>query len=133
METIWDPLRRKEVAATPEEQVRQWFIAAVLRDTVKVPMHMMMSEVGFRYGNKQYRVDILVSDRSAKPLAVVECKRPDVEITAAVAEQAMRYNAVLDVRWIFLTNGRTTLIFKREGDRFVPAKVVPDYEGMLVG
>ena len=65
--------------------------------------------------------------------AVVECKRPDVEITAAVADQAMRYNAVLDVRWIFLTNGRTTLIFKREGDRFVPAKVVPDYEGMLVG
>ena len=133
METIWDPLRRKEVAATPEEQVRQWFITAVLRDTVKVPMHMMMSEGGFRYGNKQYRADILVSDRSAKPLAVVECKRPDVEITAAVAEQAMRYNAVLDVRWIFLTNGRTTLIFKREGDRFVPAKVVPDYEGMLVG
>ena len=57
MGTIWDPLRRKEVAATPEEQVRQWFIAAVLRDTVKVPMHMMMSEVGFRYGNKQYRAD----------------------------------------------------------------------------
>jgi len=133
MDRIWDPLRRKEVAATPEEQVRQWFIAAVLRDTVKVPMHMMMSEVGFRYGEKQYRADILVSDRSARPLAVVECKRPDVEISAKVAEQAMRYNAVLDVRWIFLTNGHVTLIFKREGDSFVPAAEVPDYDRMQVG
>jgi len=131
MDRIWDPLRRKEVAATPEEQVRQWFIASVLHDTVKVPMHMMMSEVGFRYGEKQYRADILVSDRSARPLAVVECKRPDVEITSKVAEQAMRYNAVLDVRWIFLTNGHHTLVFKREGDTFVPASEVPDYEGML--
>ena len=40
--TIWDPLRKKNVAATPEEQVRQWFIVQ-LRDVFGVPMHMMMS------------------------------------------------------------------------------------------
>ena len=132
MEQIWDPLRKKRVTATPEERVRQWFILQ-LHETFGVPLHLMMSEVSLKFGQKPWRADILVYDRNAAPLLVVECKRPDVEITAAVAEQAMRYNAVLDVRWIFLTNGRTTLIFKREGDRFVPAKVVPDYEGMLVG
>ena len=46
---IWDPLRKKEVPLTPEERVRQWFIT-MLRDTMHVPAHMMMSEVGLKYG-----------------------------------------------------------------------------------
>lgn len=50
-ELIWDPLRKKEVALTPEERVRQWCIG-VLAGPMKVPMHMMMSEVGFRLGGK---------------------------------------------------------------------------------
>lgn len=127
METTFDPLRRRDVPLTPEERVRQWFIS-VLRDSVKVPMHMMMSEAGFKWGEKRYRADILVFDRQGKPLMVVECKRPEVEIDESVALQAMRYNAVLDVRWIFLTNGRKTLLFKRKEDRFIPSDVIPDYE-----
>ena len=47
--TIWDPLRKKSVALTPEEQVRQWCIK-VLAESMKVPYHMMMSEAGFRLG-----------------------------------------------------------------------------------
>lgn len=127
---IYDPLRRKEVKATPEEQVRQWFVQVLLREA-GVPAHLMMTEVGFRWGGKQYRADVLAYDRQGRPLAVVECKRPDVEISAAVAEQAMRYNAVLDVRWIFLTNGKTTMVFKREGDGFIPFGALPAYEEMV--
>ncbi len=37
------------VALTPEEKVRQWFIG-VLRDQVKVPSYMMMSEVAMKFG-----------------------------------------------------------------------------------
>ena len=59
---IWDPLRRKEVALTPEEKVRQWCIG-VLADRCKVPMHMMMSEAGFKLGDKMFRADIIVYDR----------------------------------------------------------------------
>ena len=78
--TIWDPLRKKEVALTPEEHVRQWFIG-VLTQQMSVPQHLMMSEAGFKLGDKQFRADILVYDRQAKPLMVVECKRPEVELT----------------------------------------------------
>lgn len=28
-ELIWDPLRKKQVALTPEERVRQWFIGVL--------------------------------------------------------------------------------------------------------
>ncbi|MCH5173744.1 MAG: type I restriction enzyme HsdR N-terminal domain-containing protein [Bacteroidales bacterium] len=129
-ETLFDPLRRRDVDASPEEAVRQWFIEQLL--TVSgVPAHLMMSETGFTFGAKRYRADILVYDRNASPLAVVECKRPDVPLTADVARQALRYDMVLGVHWIFLTNGGSTMVFRRSGDRFEPFRQMPDYEQML--
>ena len=130
MEQIWDPLRRKEVAATPEERVRQWFIVQ-LRDVFGVPEHMMNSEVGFKFGAKSWRADILVYDRAGQPLAVVECKRPDVALDAHVIEQAMRYNSVLGVRFLFVTNGKMTYLYGLKGDTFVPLDRIPSFEEML--
>ena len=130
MAQIWDPLRKKEVTATPEEQVRQWFIMQ-LRDTFGVPEHMMMSEVGFKFGRKPYRADIVVYGRDAAPLAVVECKRPEVALTPAVLEQAMRYNSVLGVRFLVVTNGKKTYLYRLEGETFVPCETFPSYEEML--
>lgn len=127
---LWDPLRKKTVAATPEEQVRQWFILQ-LRDVFRVPMHMMMSECALEFGRKKYRADLLVYDRSGLPLAVVECKRPSVELSGPVVEQAMRYNAALGVSFIILTNGKMTYIYRLECGKFVPCTCVPDYEEML--
>ena len=130
MEQIWDPLRKREVTATPEERVRQGFIGQ-LRDTFGVPEHLMMSEVGFKFGAKPWRADIVIYDRNAVPLGVVECKRPDVALDARVVEQAMRYNSVLGVRWLFLTNGNLTYLYRLEGERFVPTDRIPGYEEML--
>ncbi|MBQ0077990.1 MAG: type I restriction enzyme HsdR N-terminal domain-containing protein [Bacteroidales bacterium] len=129
-ETVFDPLRRIEVALTPEERVRQWMIAQ-LRDVFGVPAHLMMSEAAFRCAQKPYRADILAFDRSGAPLLVVECKRPEVEINAEVARQALRYDAALSVRHIILTNGTTTYYFKREGGSFVPSAQIPSFEQML--
>ena len=111
--TIFDPLRKKEVTLTPEERVRQWCIG-VLSQQLEIPPRMMMSEVGFKLGGKQFRADILVYDRKAQPLAVVECKRPEVELTREVLDQAIRYNMVLNVPFIFITNGTRTLICRRK-------------------
>ena len=130
MAGIYDPLRRKTVADTPEERVRQWYIGE-LSGTFGVPGHMMMSEAGLKYGAKSYRADILVYDRSGAPLAVVECKRPDVQLTPAVARQAMRYDMVLSLGWIILTNGGSTLVFRRDAGVFVPYPSIPEYETML--
>ena len=127
---VWDPLRKKEVALTPEEKVRQWCIG-VLKAQMKVPEHMMMSEAGFKLGDKQFRADILVYDRQARPLVVVECKRPEVELTQEVLDQAIRYNMVLDVKYMIITNGTKTFICQKgeSGYRFI--NYVPEYEQML--
>ena len=133
-QTIWDPLRKKEVALTPEEKVRQWFIS-VLAQQMEVPAHMMMSEVGFKLGGKQFRADLVVYDRQAKPLAVVECKRPEVELDQEVLEQAIRYNMVLNVSYMIITNGRQTFACRRgesEGKvRYSFIGKVPSYKEMI--
>ncbi len=131
-QTIWDPLRKREVALTPEEEVRQWCIR-VLAERMKVPMHLMMSEAGFRLGEKQFRADILVYDRKARPLLIVECKRPEVELTREVLEQAVRYNMVLDVRYMIITNGTKTYMLRKEDGKFIPAENVPTYDKMVSG
>ena len=127
---VWDPLRKKEVALTPEERVRQWCIS-VLAQQMQVPMHMMMSEVGFRLAGKQLRADILVYDRNARPLIVVECKRPDVALTQEVLDQAIRYNIVLDVRYMIITNGTKTFICRKQDEGFVFIDNVPTYNEMI--
>ncbi len=138
MSQVWDPLRKRMVALTPEEKVRQWFIG-VLRDNLKVPEHMMMSEVSFKLGNKPFRADIIVYGRDMAPLMVVECKREDVEMGREVLEQALRYNLVLGVKYIVITNGLRTFGFRRKGmvghdEGEVPydqMKAFPTWETML--
>ena len=127
---VWDPLRKKSVRLTPEEGVRQWFIS-VLHEGMKVPEHMMRSEVAFRWNRLDYRADILVYDREARPLMVVECKRPEVELSQEVVDQALRYNNALDVRYIVVTNGVRTFMFEREEEGFAFLEKAPLWEEML--
>lgn len=105
METIFDPLRKTEVALTPEESVRQSVISW-LHEQKGIPYQMMMSEFPFVYNSMRCRADIVVFARNLSPLLLVECKAPHVKIDIKVAEQVMRYDKVLDVRYILLTNGR---------------------------
>ena len=128
-EVIWDPLRKKEVARTPEEVVRQWFIG-VLNSSFQVPLHMMMSEAGLKLGDKQFRADVLVYDRKMQPLVIVECKRPEVELTQDVLDQAIRYNMVLDVKYIIITNGTKTYICGKQDGRYAFMKALPTYNEM---
>ncbi len=143
MEQVFDPLRRKWVALTPEERVRQWFIG-VLQEQLAVPPTVMMSEVGMNYGlaqttldgrthRKRFRADIVAYDRGGKPLLLVECKRPEVDLDAYVLAQAQRYDSVLDVRYILITNGMRTLFLHRQGTRFLFGERPLTYPEMLHG
>ena len=131
-QTIWDPLRKKSVALTPEERVRQWFIG-FLNTELNIPLHLMMSEASFSSGEKRFRADILIYDRNATPLAVVECKRPEVKIDREVAQQVIRYNMSLNIKYIFITNGKSSFVFARSADSsvFTPLTSAPSYNEMV--
>lgn len=104
MKKIYDPLRRKEVALTPEESVRQQVIIW-LRDTMGIPVTRMQSEWPFTYNGLQYRADIVVFDKNLNPETLVECKAPTVKLDEAVIDQVTRYARVLEVKTIIITNG----------------------------
>lgn len=117
MKTVFDPLRKKEVALTPEESVRQAVIAW-LRDTVGIPQVRMRSEWSFKYNNLTYRADIITFDRNLNPDILVECKAPTVAIDSSVIEQVIRYVRVINARRLVVTNGTSTFFFVREGSSY---------------
>ena len=67
-EKIFDPLRKKEVPATPEELVRQGVIRW-LNEEMGIPLPMMISECSFTYNTRVYRADILVRAKDLSPPA----------------------------------------------------------------
>ena len=130
--TIWDPLRKKDVALTPEESVRQWFIQ-LLNKQSGVPLHLMGSEVELKYGveGKTYRADIVVYGKNTEPVAIVECKRAEVNLSQQTVAQALRYDYILNVKYIFITNGNSNFVCKRENGNFVFLDRFPTYEEMI--
>ena len=127
MSELFDPLRRKWVARTPEEEVRQSVIAW-LRDVMGVPVGLMESEYGFMYNRRRYRADILVFDRQLHPLVLVECKAPGVNLDAKVVEQVVRYTRTLAVRYVLVTNGSVTHLLARrpDGKGYEPLDGMPE-------
>lgn len=101
---VLDPVRRRWVALTPEEWVRQQTIA-MLHCRYGYPLEVMQVEGAIDMGGLTRRCDIVVF-RDGNPWMIVECKKPDVPLTQRVCDQACRYNTVLKVPFLLLTNGK---------------------------
>ncbi|MEG0518590.1 MAG: type I restriction enzyme HsdR N-terminal domain-containing protein [Bacteroidales bacterium] len=106
-ETVFDPLRRKRVALTPEEAVRQYFIEWLHKER-NYPLTLMTSEYSIKLNKMTYRCDLVAFNKALEPQLIVECKAPDIPLTKEVMEQIMRYNRVLRVKNLIITNGVTT-------------------------
>ena len=106
---VLDPVRRRWVALTPEEAVRQETIVQ-LRDRYGYPTELMQVEGTISVNGQSRRCDIVVYDTEGRPRMIVECKRPEVAITQKVCDQACRYNTVLHVPLLLLTNGRQRVV-----------------------
>ena len=103
--TVYDPLRRKEVTLTPEEGVRQGIVRHLI-DKLGYPPELMGNEVALRVGKLSRRCDTLVVAPDQSPLMIIEYKAPSIRLSDAVLEQIYRYNSVLRVPVLVITNGR---------------------------
>lgn len=104
--SIFDRLRKRYVALTPEEWVRQHFVEYLI-EAKQFPAALMANEVSLTQNGIKRRCDTLVADREGKPLLIVEYKAPDIEITQQVFDQIVRYNMVLRARYLMVSNGMT--------------------------
>ncbi len=103
-ELIFDSLRRKYVALTPEEWVRQNFVSFLINHKGYLA-GLMNNEVSLVQNGIKRRCDTLVSDKYGNPIVIVEYKAPNVEITQKVFDQIVRYNYVFRAKYLIVSNG----------------------------
>ena len=128
---ILDMLRRKFVALTPEEYVRQHFIH-VLTDYKDYPQALLANEVELTIGGKKLRCDSVLYSRDLKPRMIIEYKAPDIAITQKVFDQIFAYNTLLHADYLVVSNGMKHYCCKidYEARSYTFLKDIPSYKDL---
>ena len=128
---IFDAIRKKYLVLLPEEWVRQNFIQFLVHNK-KYAASLIAIEKGLKINELQKRADIVVYDKHAKPIVLIECKAPKVKINQAVFEQVARYNAAFGVPYLMVTNGLehycAKVNFETKNCEFLTE--IPDYKNL---
>lgn len=129
---VLDPLRRRWVALTPEEWVRQHFVNLLVCEK-HYPATLVANEVQLSVGEKVMRADTVVYDRTLRPRMIVEYKAPTVAITQKVFDQISVYNLLLRVDYLAVSNGRQHYVCRMDYDneKYSFLEDLPDYEVFL--
>ena len=72
----------------------------------------MQVEAAIALNGLTKRCDVVVYDASVHPVMIVETKKTEVPINQKVIDQACRYNLVLHVPYLMLSNGRQTVCLR---------------------
>ena len=113
---VFDRVRRKNVRATPEEIVRQLWIIYFL-ENLKLNPKLIAVERSFNILGKQRRFDLVIFDKTAKPVLLAEFKAPEVQVTQLTFDQIGHYNMELRVPYALVSNGSQHYCFIIDDDR----------------
>lgn len=128
---IFDTIRKKWVAFTPEEMVRQHFVNYLVEYKM-YPMSHIANESSITVSNVKKRCDSVLYDKSGKPKVIVEYKAPSVKITNEVFAQISRYNIALKVDYLIVSNGVNHYCVKVDYGTggYVFLNDIPDYNSI---
>ena len=131
---IFDIIRRLYVALTPEEWVRQHFVHFLINEK-GYPQSLMANEVQLKLNGMSRRCDTVAYDRTLRPRVIVEYKAPTVNITQQVFDQICRYNMVLQVDYLIVSNGLAHYCCKVDNTThtYTFLKDIPSHEEVVVG
>ena len=136
---IFDKVRKKHVALTPEEWVRQHFVNYLI--TAKhYPIETISNEVAIKLHNTSkrcdtvifntMRCDTVIFNTMLEPFIIAEYKAPHIEITEEVFQQILRYNMSLHARYLIVSNGLKHICcqidYTQQTYKFL--KEIPTYE-----
>ncbi len=128
---VFDFLRKRYVALTPEEWVRQHFTHFLI--TYKnYPAPLLANEITLTLNGMSRRCDSVLYDKQARPRLIVEYKAPHIPITQKVFDQIYAYNLVLRVKYLIVSNGIKhyccRIDYERNACTFLPD--IPSYESL---
>lgn len=128
---VFDPLRQRWVALTPEEWVRQHF-THWLTTELNYPTQLLANEVHLRIGQKELRADSVLYDTSLQPRMIIEYKAPHIAITQKVFNQILAYNMELHAEYLVISNGISHYCCKYSdnGKKYLFLDHIPNYENL---
>lgn len=128
---IYDFLRRRWVALTPEEWVRQHF-THYLVEHLGYPSALLSNEVELRLGDKLLRCDSVLYAQSLSPRMIIEYKAPNIRIQQKTFDQIAVYNLLLKVDYLIVSNGLQHycchMDYERQSYSFLPD--IPPYSSL---
>lgn len=124
--TIFDEVRRRWVALTPEEWVRQNFLQYLIQ-VKNYPASLISVEKIIRVGDLSKRYDIVVYKNNL-PWLIVECKESNTPLDVKVIEQVIRYNMALAIKYFVITNGNESFCYEISGDSFRELAALPQLQ-----
>ena len=129
---IFDFIRKKYVALTPEEWVRQHLLRMFV-EFYGVPAGLIGVEQSLKVGTLSQRADIIIYNRNGLPIVVVEVKTSTTALTQQVLDQASRYNKALNVKYVILSNGLEHIIlkFNSELNGYIRIEKMPNYNELI--
>lgn len=136
-----DPIRERLILKTPEETIRQRVLQYLL-SVVKVPKEMIQVEMLLSKYQLQSirRADIIIEqilpdNKTLSPLAVIECKAPEIMIGDSAINQVIDYANLLEADYVFVTNGNDLISAKYDGEKdcYIDIEGIPVYDEMLQG
>ena len=100
--------------------MRQHFVRYLI-DDLGYPQPLMQNEVALRLGETVKRCDTLLYDKALRPQMILEYKAPHVALTESVLQQIVRYNYVLRVPYLVLSNGLEHLLCRIDYEKMTYA------------
>ncbi|MBK6634534.1 MAG: type I restriction enzyme HsdR N-terminal domain-containing protein [Chitinophagaceae bacterium] len=125
-EFILDEIRKRWVALTPEEWVRQNFLQYLIQ-VKKYPASLIAIEKEIKLGELKKRFDIVVYDSDTKPWMIVECKEMNVPLDKTVLDQVLRYNISMQVPYLVITNGKYCMAMLLKDKAMTSLECLPAY------
>ena len=128
---IFDFLRRKWVALTPEEWVRQHF-THYLVEQKGYPKGLLANEVELKIGEKKLRCDTLLYYKELRPRMIIEYKAPNIQLQQKTFDQISAYNLLLKVDYLVVSNGLRHYCCKMDYERqsYQFLEDIPNYESL---
>ena len=128
---VFDPLRKRYCALTPEEEVRQKALY-LLVEHLGVPAGLLAVEYSIKVNGLDKRCDAVVFGKDGRPLMIVECKAASVKLSQSTLEQAVRYHSALQSKYLMLYNGQECYCFKSEEGKLTALDHLPMYSELLL-
>ncbi|MFL1682244.1 MULTISPECIES: type I restriction enzyme HsdR N-terminal domain-containing protein [Bacteroidales] len=125
---IFDIIRKRYIALTPEEWVRQHFVSYLI-SYKGYPLGLIGNEISLRLNGQNRRCDTVIYDIYGSPLMIIEYKAPHITLNQEVFNQVIRYNIALKVKYLVVSNGINHYCCVMDYDNMCPhfLKEIPDY------